>query len=212
MRFLFAKRASLPEQLANLCFKVRCEAFQSFLDDYVAKGFESSDALRRLEFSKDVLVIFLASHALQVRMISNHQRFLQINESVRRHYLTQLPVPPSSLIGDCFICEDEIKAIADFAAPGAPLSQVRTTPASTIGLISFATDYRAAEFREDIIEGLHRQSTVGSGMWLPAARTFLKRIRGVPRESIPFDHVNHFSITLLLPFMLISETVQKIPT
>lgn len=74
-----------------------------------------------------------------------------------------------------------------------------------------ATDYRAQEFRDDVTEGLIRERTVGSGMWLPTARTFLKRIRGVPPESIPFEHVNHFSITLLLPFTAISEAVQNVP-
>ena len=207
---LFAKSPSLAEQVANLCLKVRCEVFELFIGDYIANGFESPTALRRLDFSKDVLMMFLTSAALQAR-ISDHQRFLQFNDVVRSHYLKVLPVPRISLVGDCLVSDDEIEAVTDFVEPGAPVSQIRTTSADTKGLIQFATDFRAAEFREDFIEGLDRQSKVGSGMWLPTARSLLKRIRGVPPESIPFDHVSHFSFTLHFPFMEISQAIQKIP-
>lgn len=190
--------------LADLCFKVRQE--MGFLDDYLSNRTETAADLMRFHFSKDVLMILLSSVAV-TNPRHDHQKLMQFNERVRSRYLSLLPVAATSLVGDCLICEDELAAIAPFVAPNAPYSQIRTTPVSTIGLISLVVDYRAAEFRNDVSTGMS-QSKSGFGLFLPPARTFLCRVRGVPRDTISFDDVNYLAVAIHPAFhVLLAEIV-----
>jgi hypothetical protein len=191
------KHPSAAARLAEVCVKVRQE--YHFLEYYTSNCEESSAVIMRLNFSKDVLLILMSSVVLMRHQRDNHQRLMQFNEEVRTRYLSMIPVSPTSLVGDCLVCEDEIAAIAPFVAPNAPLSQLRTTIVSTTGLISLVVDYRASEFRNDVIDGM--VASKGSpALWEPAARTFLGRIRGVGRDTISPDDVSYMTVALSQPF------------
>jgi hypothetical protein len=198
---LFARRtpqqaSSRSDRLTDLCIEIRQE--MGFLDYYLSNRTEKPADLMRFHFSKDVLMILLSSASVMTSIV-DHQEFMQFNERVRSRYLRRLPVPPTSLVGDCLVCEDELEAISRFVAPNASLSQIRTTPVSTIGLISLTVDYRASEFRNDFVDGFS-QSESGFGHFQPAARTFLSRVRGVPADSISFDDIVYLSTAIIMPF------------
>ncbi len=45
-------------------------------------------------------------------------------------------------------------------------------------------------------------------MWIPVARTFLMRIRGVAPNSILFDDIDHLSVAFVLPFTFIWQSAE----
>jgi len=121
---LFASRtsrqvSSRSDRLADLCIKIRQE--MGFLDYYLSNRTEKSGDLMRFQFSKDVLMLLMSFAAVRTTFV-DEQEFMQFNERVRSRYLRRLPVPPTSLVGDCLVCEDELEAIARFVAPNVTLS------------------------------------------------------------------------------------------
>lgn len=201
---LFGQTPSVGHQLADVCFTVRQK--MGFLQDYASNRPETPAALVRLEFSKDILMLLYAATIVQGR-IHNHHLLMQTNEQMRSRYLSLLPVPQTSLVGDCLICEDELESIGACVAPGALLSQVRTARVDTKRLMSLVCDYRAPQFRHDLMTGALKAKQIGHGigLWLPIARTFLSQIRGVPHDSIPFDDASYLSVAAEIPFTVISE-------
>lgn len=196
----FSSRAvqsrTASDQIADVLFFVRQE--MRFLDEYRAAGREASDALMRLDFSKDVLLLLLST-ALVQGAVRDHERNMQINDQVRTRYLKSIPVHATSLICDCLACEDELEAIGSFVSPGASLPEIRTTVVSRIGLISLVTDFRAPEFRADFSAGVAQQQ-FGWDLTIPVCRRFLSRIRGVSTEAIDSDDICELAIALILPF------------
>lgn len=144
-------------------------------------------------------MILMSSAVLMRHKVKDNQRLMQFNEEVRTRYLSMIPVTPTSLVGDCLVCEDELEAIAPFVAPNTPLSQLRTTIVSTTGLLSLVVDYRARESRNDLLDGMLASKT-GTGIWVPVARTFLSRIRGVPGDTVSSEDVSYMAAALIMPF------------
>jgi len=192
------ERPSSAARLAQICIAIRQES--SFLDYYTSNRQETSAALMRLTFSQDVLLILMSTVVLMRYKQTHNQRLMQFNEEVRTLYLRKIPVSPTSIVSDCLICEDELEAIGPVIAPNAPLSQIRTAIVSTTGLISLVVDYRAAEFRRDVLEGITTSPRCQVGFWTPVARTFIARTRGVPRESVADDDVSYMATALILPW------------
>ncbi len=187
------------DKLAEVCFSVREE--MNVLGDFAATRVRSGAELLRLQFSRDVLLILMGAAAAQM-CIQEHEELMEINERSRSRYLDIVPLPPTSLVGDCVICQDEVESVGRIFSPGSKSPQILSTPVSTKGIISMTVDYRAPEFRSDFYRGL-RESKVPSDYWLPVARRFIYRIRGGSPDEIPFDDVNHFAVALLLPFTAI---------
>jgi hypothetical protein len=198
---LFSTPTSLGVRLADTCLEVRRD--MQFLSSYVESRYESPAALIRLEFSKDVLMLFMAATVVET-FIKDPLRRQQINEQMRSRYLSLLPVSPTCLVGDCIACDDEL---GPYVAPDASTSQLRTSIVSTKGLISLVVEYRQEEFRKDIVEGALSGSVYD--LWTSVAKRFLKNIRGVPSWSIPEEDAIHLSAAIGTPFFIISETAKQ---
>jgi hypothetical protein len=195
-------------QLADLCFSVRNSV--NFLDFYVGDCNETAEALRRLEFSRDIIMIFVGSSIVETQ-VKSQSRALQICDSMRRRYLDLVSPPPTSQIGDCLIREDELESVAQRVAPGTPIQKLLSSSMPTVELMMIVCDIRSSQFRRDFLEGaLMTQQQGGFMLWLPAAKSFLSQIRGISAESIAFDDANRLCVAIQMPFGMISTKAQGI--
>ena len=207
LKSLFGRNTNAGQQLAELCFTVREQ--MNFLDDYIASGKETGDALQRLEFSKDVIMMFIGASIVEM-YVKSAPKALQINDDFRRIYLALLSLPPSSRIGNCLVRDDEIKLVAERVAPGTPIQKLRSGSMSTADLMMVVGNIRSPQFRRDLLEGaLLTQQRGGFLLWLPAAKSFLSQIRGVSVDAVSFDDANHLCIAIHMPFGMISSRAQE---
>ena len=175
------KKPSPAILLANKCLAIRGD--NGFLDYYISHRSESPETLMRLKFSQDALLVLMSTIVARNRT-KNNQRRQQFNEEVRTHYLRKIPVPSTSLVGDCLACQEELEAIRPFVSPNASLPELRTAIVSTTGLLSLIIDYRAQQFRQDMMDGVLEAHNGAFIFWEPVCKTFLSQIRGTPRDSI----------------------------
>ena len=205
---IFGRTTDSGKQLAEICFEVREK--MRFLDDYAASSKEDKNALNRLEFSKDIIMMFIGASVVEMHVKSQSQA-LQINDALRRRYLELIRLPAMSEIGSCLICEEELEAVARRVAPGTPIQKLKNGSLATAELIMLVGDIRSPQFRRDLMEGaLLTQQRGGFLLWLPAAKTFLSQIRGVSTQSISFDDANHLCIAIQMPFSIISSSSQEL--
>jgi len=202
---MFRSTEYAGQRLADRCRLIRDD--HQFLQEYANTRVSSSSELMRLQFSKDVLVLILAAEGITLCLRDDRQ-LVQTVESLRRNYLGLISVPPTSLVGACLVCDDEIKAIGSIVAPNAPLSQVRMTSVSTMRLISLMMDCRSSEFHTEFVRG--SLEATSSAKLLSLARTCLWRIRGGSRDEISFDDVNHFAVAFSAAYIAIYVTAQKL--
>jgi hypothetical protein len=202
---LFRPTEYATQRLAAHCVFLRDE--HQFLQEYANTRVSSSSELTRLQFSKDVLMLILAAQATTL-YLRDQRQLVQTVESFRRIYLGLISVPPTSVVGECLVCEDELKAVGSIVAPNAPLSQVRTTLVSTKRFISLVVDCRSSEFNREMIRGCLESAS--SAAMLPLGHTCLWRIRGGSKDEISFDDVNHFAVAFTIPYTSICIEAQRL--
>lgn len=205
---IFGRPANAGDQLAEICAVVRQQ--KGFLDNYVSTGKETAAALKRLEFSKDIIMVFIGVSIVETA-VKSHPKALQINEAFRRRYFELVSLPAMSKIGSCLLCDNEVDEAARRIAPRLPIEEMKGCSVSTTDLMMVVGDIRSPQFRRDFLEGaLLTQQQGGFMLWLPAAKSFLSQIRGVPVESISFDDANHLCIAITMAFGMISMKAQEI--
>lgn len=205
---IFGRTANAGEQLAEICSVVRQQG--GFLDDYVSSGKETESAFKRLEFSKDIIMLFIGASIVEMH-VKSQPKALQINDAFRRRYFGLVNLPAMSEIGSCLVCDEELESVARRIAPGTPIHKLKGGSISTTELMMVVGDIRSPQFRRDFLEGaLLTQQRGGFLLWMPAAKSFLAQIRGVSAESISFDDANHLCIAIQMPFSMISINAQDI--
>src|SRR6266478_6435237 len=95
---LFGSPPNIAHRFADLCLMVRQDG--SFLRYYAEQGFESGVEAQRLEFNKDILMLFLADAIFFMR-VADRPRVTQLNREMRARYLSLLSVPETSPVGNC---------------------------------------------------------------------------------------------------------------
>ena len=205
---IFGRTANAGDQLAEICAVVRQQ--NGFLDNYVSTGKETAAALKRLEFSKDIIMVFIGVSIVE-SYVKSHPKALQINDAFRRRYFELVNLPTMSVIGSCLLCDDEVDEAARRIAPGMPIEKMKGCSVSTTDLTMVVGDIRSPQFRRDFLQGaLMTQQRGGFLLWMPAAKSFLAQIRGVSAESISFDDANHLCIAIQMPFSMIYHNAQDL--
>lgn len=202
---IFKSNEVAAQRFAEQCLFLRDE--HQFLQNFANTRVHSSSELGRLQFSKDVLLLILAAECITLNLRDDKQ-LVQTVEHFQGHYLHRVSVSPTSVVGTCLICDEEISAVGEIIAPNAPLSQIRTTLVSTTGLISVVMACRSSEFHREFVRGCLESSS--SAAFLPLARTCLWRIRGGSKDDIPFDDVSHFSVAFTAPYLSLHMTAQRL--
>lgn len=184
-------------KLARICFRVRQN--NRFLDDYMCKSSDDADALKRLELTKDVIMMFVGASIIYTRVDDpqDPQKAVHIFNEFRQHYLDCIELPAQSKVGSCVVLENELRSVGEIIAPHLSVSDIKNFTHSTKGLLWILFDVRIARFFEDYSEGARLVREKGGFLlWLPAAKGFLSQIRGVPPSSISFDDANHLCIAI----------------
>ena len=195
---LFGQPPTAGNQLAKCCFLIRQE--MQLVDDYTSRHPETPATIKRLHFSKDIIIPHIATLVVNMHILDSKRR-IQTNEQTLAHYLRLLPVPPTSIISDCLVCENELEAIGQIASLGTSPSELLESSISTTGLLGFMSNYRSQQFQQDLLEGAILHEKRGGIMLLfPAAQTLLSQVRGVPRHSIAHSDAYDLCIGLQFPF------------
>lgn len=189
---------TVGNQLAEYCFSIRQE--MHLIDDYIFSHTETPATIKRLNFSKDIIIPHIATLVVNMRILDSKRR-IQTNDQMLAHYLSLLPISPTSIISDCLVCEDELKAIGQIVSPGITPSELLESSISTIGLLGLMSNYRSKQFQRDLLEGsILNEKKAGIMLLFPVAQTLLSQVRGVPRHSIAYSDALDFCIGLQFPF------------
>ncbi len=202
---LFGHRSNGGNQLAELCFSVRNS--NDFLEDYVSNCRETEEALTRLKFSREIIMIFIGCECVE-HLVQNEHMALQIRDSFRLKYLNLVSPPKRSMIKDCLILENELKSVVERVDPGTHTQNFLGASMLTFELMMVVSDIRTPQFRRDFFEGsmlTTQNPAAGLMLWFPAAKRFLAQIRGVPVESISFNDANRLCISIHMPFTTIFQ-------
>lgn len=185
-----SRSSSLDHRIADCYFTIRQR--NNFLEGYRSQFFDSGADAKRFEVNKDVIMMLLSSSVLQMCFVDSTQ-FWKFFNPMRTRYLDLISAPSTSLVGDYIVCADEIAKLASRVTPACPVEEMRRRYIPTSGLLSFMIDFRIFEFWIDHTNG-KKEGGAGNCGTLPIARRHLSRVRNVPAESIPFDHVNYLGV------------------